>query len=362
MRLSAILSEAARNIGGGTTRAVTFALLLASMAGSLAVADAVTIHALQSQAQTFRQSGAATRILQSESAIRGTACDALANGSTPIVAAGALAETTPIDLAALPTTSIPAFRVSPGLVALLDGAPELVGAWISDALAETLAVAPGARLQTSDGVVTIAGTYPYPKDGRDNRLGFAMLIPVTADQAFDECWATAWPPGESTDLLLRSSAFEPGSTDALQIGQLNNTHGTTFDGALAFDSRITRFAYALIAVAGLSLGWASIRARRLEHAAALHAGQRRSEQLATILVETAAWALLGSALAAVLLLAFVIGSESPASSASHPNTTSVLPIVVAALPVGFGSALGGASIAAFATHERHLFRYFKERR
>ena len=362
MRLSAILSEAARNIGHGTTRVVLFALLLGSIAGGLAVADALAVYTLESQAQTFRQSGAATRILQSESAIRGTVCDALANGSNSVSAAGALSETTPIDLAALPTTSIPAFRVSPGLVALMGGAPEHAGAWISDTLAETLAVAPGEMLQTSTGMVTIAGIYPYPNDGRDNRLGFAMLIPVAADRTFDECWATAWPLGESTDLLLRSSAFAPGSTDALQIGQLNKTLGATFHGALAFDSRITKFAYPLIAVAGLSLGWASIRARRLEHAAALHAGQRRPEQLTTIIVETATWGLLGSAIAGILLLVPMIGSDLWGSPAPQPSTTSVLPIVIAALPIALGSALVGASIAAFTTRERHLFRYFKERR
>lgn len=362
MRLSAILSEAARNIFRGTTRAVLFALLLGSIVGGLAVADALTVHTLETQAQAYQQSGAATRILQSDSAIRGAACDALADGALPISAAGALSEDDPIELAALPTTSIPAFRVSPGFMGLLGGAPERAGTWISDVLAQTLSVVPGAQLQTSTGTITIAGIYPYPKDGRDNRLGFAMLVPVAADHVFDECWATAWPLGQSTDLLLRSSAFAPGSTDALQIGQLNKTHGTTFDGTLAFGSRITQYVYPLIAVVGLSLGWASIRARRLEHAAALHAGQRRSEQLTTILVETAAWALLGGTVAGLIMLGAVIGTDLWASSGSQPTAASVLQIIAPALPIAFGSALMGAAIAAATTQERHLFRYFKERR
>lgn len=362
MRLSAIFREAARNIGSGTTRAILLALLLGSITGSLAVADLLSVQTLETQAHAFRSSGAATRILQSESAIRGPACDALAGGSNPVSASGALSEADPIELAALPTTSIPAFRVTPGFVRLVGGDAELAGVWISDSLAETLAIAPGARLQTGTETVTIAGTYPYPDDGRDNRLRFAILVPVAAEREFDECWATAWPLAEGADVLLRSSAFAPGSSDALQIGQLNKTLGATFDGTTVFDARITKFVYPLIAGSGLCLGWASIRARRLEHAAALHAGQRRSEQLATILIETGVWVLLGSGVAAMIMLAAAIVTDRAGSVAHQPSVVAALSIALAALPVAFGAALLGAAMAASATRERHLFRYFKERR
>ena len=79
-------------------------------------------------------------------------------------------------------------------------------------------------------------------------------------------------------------------------------------------------------------------------------------------METAAWALLGSALAGIVLLAAVISTDALATAASQPSAVSVLPIVTPALPIAFATTLLGASIAALATRERHLFRYFKERR
>lgn len=76
---------------------------------------------------------------------------------------------------------------------------------------------------------------------------------------------------------------------------------------------------------------------------------------------TAAWALLASALAGIVLLAAVIGTDALAATASQPSAVSAWPIVTPALPITFGTTLLGASIAAFATLERHLSRYFKER-
>lgn len=362
MRAAAIFSEAARNLISGTSRAVTFSLLLSAILAGLVIADALAVHGLETRAETFRASGASTRVLQLEGSISGTACDHL-TGSGSIEASGAIVATAAVQFSALPSTTVPAFNVTPGLIALLADAPiRREGAWVSETLATTLAVDTGDTLATSDGPLAIAGTYRYPDDGRDSRLGYAVLLPVpTGSGSFDECWASAWPLSGDTDVLLRSSAFATGSTDPLQIAQLNRTQGSSFDAQREFETRITRFASPLAAGVSFGLGWVSIRLRRLEHAAALHAGQSRSALMLGITLETAAWALLGAVLAGAISLG-AFGVLATASSASDlSQLTTLIPIVAPALPAAGGAALIGAALAGIATREKHLFRYFKER-
>lgn len=353
MRLSAMWSEAWRNVWSGTTRASLFAILLGVIVGGLVLADAITVRTLEQQAQDFQASGAATRVLRTGGGgVSGVVCDALA-GTGTISAAGGLTPADPVEPLALPTTSIPRFSVTPGLIRLLGGTADRAGAWIPEPLAHTLKVGPGAQLPTTEGTITIAGTYTYPDDGRDSRLLYAVLLPERPEQNWDECWMKAWPLSDRNDVLLRSSAFaETGSTGSLQIGQLNKTHGSHFDGLAAFEERITRFAYPLVAGVGIALGWVSIRVRRLEHAAALHARQRRGEQLTTVLLETMTWAILGTGLAAVGVTAWLT---------TIPDPTTIAPVIAPAAPIALGAVLLGAALGTAVTRERHLFRYFKER-
>lgn len=352
MRLSTIFSEAARNITTGTTRAAVFATLLGVIVGSLLLADTLALRALHDDATTFVESGAAIRVMHTENAIQGADCDAL-SGHATVYASGALATADPIELTALPSTSIPAFRATPGMLRLLGANDVRTGAWLSERLAEPLGATPGVTLDTPLGELTVAGIFPYPDDGRDSRLGNAILLPTIAQDIYDECWASAWPLSEETDVLLRfTAASTTNNAAALQVGQLNKNHGSTFNGEERFDARITRFAYPLIAVIGAGLGWVSIRTRRLEHAAALHAGQHRPEQLLTILIESSTWAVLGASLAALITLtgALSTGTALP-----------LLPVAVPGVPIAIGGVLLGATAASSLTRERHLFRYFKER-
>ncbi len=63
MRLSALLREAVRNISHGTTRFVTFGLVLSALAGGLIYADVATVSRQIGTADTFRDSGSAVLTL-----------------------------------------------------------------------------------------------------------------------------------------------------------------------------------------------------------------------------------------------------------------------------------------------------------
>ncbi|GHC73246.1 hypothetical protein GCM10007079_07010 [Nocardiopsis terrae] len=355
MRPSAILSEAWRNLATGTSRAAVFGLGLAVVCGALAVADARNIVALEQRAAEFVASGASVRVLSAESSVNGSSCDAL-SGVPGVGGAGALRERAALRLDAMPDNPLPAYTVTPGLAAVL-GVETVTaeGVWLSEETARTLEATPGQSLGTAEGALTVAGTFPYPDDGRDVRPGYAALVPSADTDPFDECWARVWPPSESTqELLLSAVAADSPADTALTTGQLNASLGETFDGAAEFSDRITRFVPPATALAGLLLGFVSVRLRRLEFASALHVGQSRRSQLVTALLETGVWSTSGLVLAGCALVL-----ASHAGNPGEPGAVLAVsgPGLVAAVP----ACLAGAALALAGVRERHLFRYFKER-
>lgn len=356
MRPSAVFSEAVRNLAAGTTGALVLAVMLGAVCAGLAAADAQAINNLRSKAALFATSGSSTRVLAGKGQVDGAACDGLTQ-SDLIRSAGGLSESVPISLLAAPANPIPGFVVTPGMAAVL-GVREVkpTGVWISRELADTLGAAHGQRLDTSQGELTIAGIFPWPEDGRDVRLSYAILQPTPlANKAMDECWAHVWPSTDTADHLIRSATFvKAGSTEPMTIGQLNKTHGATLDTQAEFLTRPTRFALVGCLVVGFVLGFVAVRRRRLEYSAAKHSGQRWWAQTATALLETAAWAFGGLVMAnTALILALYL--------ADGAISTEVLAIDARGPAIGLlGSALG--TLAALARiREDHLFRYFKDR-
>ncbi|WP_017571339.1 hypothetical protein [Nocardiopsis halotolerans] len=350
-----LLGEVRRNLRTGTTRAVLFALALAAVTGTLAVADARTIVGLHQRAAAFVASGASVRVLDVAGSVDGGACDALAQ-VTGVAASGALAEDGSLVLSSMPDNPVPAYRVTPGLAAVLGVRAESTsGVWVSARTAETLGADPGQVLDTTDGPMTLAGVFDYPDDGRDSRLGYAVLLPEPAAGSFDQCWADTRPPTEKADELLRW-AVRPGADPSLSVtlGQLNTSLGTTFDGAAAFGERPTRFAAPAAALAGLVLGFVAVWLRRLELAGALHVGVSRRVLLAGTVLETSVWALAGLVLAVcALVVAAHVGNPADPWDAVAVDVRGPAAAVL--------TALFGASVAVFLVRERHLFRYFKDR-
>lgn len=350
-----VLSEAWRNLTSGTTRATAFALLLALTAGLLAWADVSAVDDVAERAVAFRAAGADVLRLQAPAAVDGRACQAQTR-LTGVEAAGALRSGAETRLTVLPGTTVSTFQVTPGLVDVVagDGASTVPGVWLSADLAATLGAHPGDTLRGNHGTMTVAGSYPYPSDGRDQQLANAILVPTAPTGAFDACWTRVWPTTAAVQplLLLPVDGSATSADSPPQTSQLNPTPGTTFDAAALLDQRTTRYAPWAALVVGLALGFVAVRLRRLELASARHAGTRVVDQLAQVLVETALWALAAAVLAAAPV-AWVAG-------ASHDPAVSwqLAARIVACAVAG---ALLGALVATALTRESHLFRYFKDR-
>ena len=260
----------------------------------------------------------------------------------------------PAALNSAPTNPIPGFRVTPGLADLLRiKAVAASGVWVPQNLAQTLAIVPGQRLATSRGELTVAGTYAWPEDGRDARLGYAVLQPIRSSSALDECWAEVWPSTDAADSLIRSTTFVTAApSEPVTLSQLNLTQGAALDARTDFVSRPSRFALPGGLAAGLVLGFGAIYCRRLEYSAALHCGQRRSAQVATALLETGVWALGGLLVAAAGL---GLALQLPAGS----TDAEIFLVDVRGPAMGvLGSGLGALSALALIREDR-LFRYFK---
>ncbi|MFF2623618.1 hypothetical protein [Oerskovia jenensis] len=355
MRLATILSESGRNVATGTSHAVGLALGLAIACGLLSGVDALTVIGLEQDATAYQASAAHVRTVSAPSAVDPDACAALTDSSS-VQAAGALVPTEPLIPSATPANPLQAFSVTTSLGRVLGvDAPHPEGVWVSETLAQTLGLSVGGTLGTSDGPLVVAGTFPWPQDGRDSRLGLAVLVPTTVDQRYDECWAAGWPTTGAVDDLLRTVVdVEPQSTEAVTVGQVNTSLGKSFDAHQAFEERPTRFAPWGCAGVGFVLGYWGLRRRRLEHAGARHAGQSRSAQLATASLETAVWAGAGAVVGGSALLVLVT------LSGAH-DQAAVFRLAAQGVALGALGALLGATVAVSLVRERHLFRYFKDR-
>jgi hypothetical protein len=355
MRLGAIAGEARRNIASGTSHAGLGFFVLAIVLIGLSLADVLAITRLQSDAQRFVSAQAATRGLATTGDVDGRACDALVNTDT-IRSAGAIGQATPLVFLAMPTVAIQSYRVTPGLAGVIGvDQPLPSGVWLDRGLADTLMVRQGDRLTTTRGTLTVAGLFDWPQDGRDQRLSFSVLVPEVPIQPYDQCWMRAWPTVDGNDLLLRATqrrlVDDPNSS---LIAQLNQSFGATLDAHSLFETRITRHGPILLLLASLALGFAITRSRRLEHASALHAGQAKTDQLLACLIETSAWAIPATAVAAIACRT-IIARLAPVDPGG------VLANIAPGLTMALAGPVLGAAAGCCLTREKHLFALFKTR-
>ncbi|RWZ55371.1 hypothetical protein ELQ92_15230 [Labedella populi] len=140
----------------------------------------------------------------------------------------------------------------------------------------------------------------------------------------------------------------------VQYSRLNTTLGTSFDGARAFEQRLTSMAWVAGAAGALVVGFVSVRIRRVAIASALHTRVPRGSLAAVLALETAAWVI------PVAIVAVGATSVFAASGAAADRATTLLLTgrVVAPAVVW---AFTGAALAFITTRERHLFRYVKDR-
>ena len=359
MRLRDVAGEARRNLRAGTSNALLFALSVAVLGALVGGADVATSVEGIRTVEEFRASGASVQMINSNGYIDGAGCDSL-SGSDGTTASGAYRLTdTGVRPLALPSTQLTRVDATPGVIDVLTGAEKGrpaasgPGLWISATLATDLGLSVGDVFQSDLGDTTIAGIYPYPNDGRDRALAYALLAVLpSSDGPFDTCLLNTWPPRQRGDGWTAPAVIE--SDQSPTFAQLNTKLGADLDLPGLGAKRSTRYAPAVGAVAGLVLGVLAIRRRRVELASALHSGVPRSALTVQVLIETAVWATAG-AIIAVPVLTWLAVTDNPASM--------VEPWVAGlrVLATTTSACVLGAFGAMLVTRESHLFRYFKER-
>lgn len=354
MKVRSIVSEAFQNTVAGTARAALLALLIALTVGVAAGADVATVHGLQNQARAFIDGGGATRVLVAEGSVDRARCDALDRYGS-VQAAAALRQAPDLPLDALAGAGFPVYEVTAGFAGLLGMRPAAEGVWVAEPLAESIGVVEGSTLLTGGREVKIAGVFAYPDDGRDARLGYAIVMPTESGGVFDECWMRSWPQGPDDEGVLRQAlTYDAGTGTEVSLTQLNRSKGSSFAGTTMFAERLTRWAPALAAGAGLFIGFAAVRSRRLEYASALHAGQSRGAMTATALLEAAVWSVFGAAIAGAAIYL--------SAGALAPDDITWVPAVIApSLVIAVAGALAGVLLGTVTVRESDLFRLFKER-
>ncbi|MBT1177546.1 hypothetical protein JS532_08230 [Bifidobacterium callimiconis] len=382
MRLSSIVSEALRNIAQGTSRAVLLALAVFVCSGLLGGYEMASVLALEKQAANRIQADADVKVIVG-APIDGAACDNLAistwkqtNGSSsangPSIS-GALRDGPQITPTSTPGRDVTSYEATPGLLHLLaehatttgrrnvDKANfvsvDATGIWVPTDLANDFGLSVGSRFETTSGITTVAGIYQWPNDGRDTRLAYAVITPVSASNGtFDECWARQWPVSNDTDRLLYSTAIITDGTEqgAAGITQLNKGFDSQYDALGSYLTRMTRWMPALGLMIGVLLGVLSVHRRRLEYAGALHSGQTKGAQLLELAVETWIWAGIGTLCAIIIL--FAAGYRLSIADSMAITITAIRTSVAL-----FSGTTVAAICAGACIRESQLFRYFKKR-
>jgi len=344
-------------VRSGTAHALRSALVLALVLGAAAVADVAGVEALLVRAAEFRTAGASVMTVEAPGAVDGATCDALAD-LPGVRAAGALRQApAPLAPATLPHGPVAAYLVSPGAPPLLHADDSgAAGVLLASEAAAALGVRTGDPLVLDGTATTVRGTYVWPEDGRRPGYAYAALLPADRTEPYDACWVDAYPVPAGLAALVRLTVLPAGDVQAppVVVSQLNTTLGTTFDGAQAHAARATRHAVWLSVVGGVLLGFAGVRARRLELAAARHVGVTARAQHVLLLLE---------GLAVVLPAAVLVGAATAVQiatgSGDDPGALARTAVHVAA--PGLAAALLGAQVATAVTREAHLFRYFRTR-
>lgn len=359
---ASVLTEAWRDFLTGTSRALLWAGVFLATVGLVAVFDVRSVVTVIQGAASFQQTGGATQVLAAQGQIDGQRCQAL-SGVGGIASAGAVRQGTPVVALNMPSTPIGVVEATQGVIDMLPvialpyeaNSSVSGGVWLSADLAQMLGAAPGNVIHTADGTATVAGVYTWPDDGRSRDLGYAMVVPVPPEGVFDQCWAQVWPPDvDLANLLFDAANGDVTPGNGVKMGQLNVSQGATYDAARLLASRPTRQAGWAGGTIGLVLGYAAVRARRLEVASSLHAGVPKPHLAWQHLLETAIWTLGVSMItAAGLLWAARLGNPDP----SWTTWTAGLRTIAA----GAAGTLIGAVLGVVTTREKDLFRYTKDR-
>lgn len=354
MRAADILGEALRNLRSGTASAGILVTFLALAATSLLIADVLSIANLQQRAQAIEHRGGDVRVIRAEGGISATSCSAL-DGLRLVRNAGALWEMDPVRLLALPQVTVPVFQLGIGVARMLGfPSPAPGGLYISEALAERWHAREGSQVATSSGNLTIEGVFPFADDGRDPRLGNALVVLGDDSTRASECWFSVWPPTRAADSFAYSAAVSRSEGALPEVAPLNPNVGDSFDFAAEYRSRPTALAWPMAVILFAAAACAGALLRRVEIAGNLHAGAGHRDVCLVLAVEALLWS--GSAAVAThtaVALAFKLTLvERMPGLESWIATSMVLSVAASVL---------GTMIPAALARESRLFAVFKAR-
>lgn len=356
MRLRIVCREAWRDTVTGVARLpVLSALFAAVLIGGLLL-DLLAVGGLIHRAERFQAAGASVLTVYAPGGIDGEVCESL-NRLPGVRAAGALRDTgTELQPELLPLSRVAAYEVTRSFPEVVRSDGSGAGIHLSSDVAQ--AFRPHSRgrhlvLRKPAGPGW-GRVYPWDDtDGRRGGYGYAALIPADAESPFDECWADLWPVSQSTRELLLL-AVTPGAGDPPQIGQLNTTLGTQFDGAAEFRGRPTRWLPLGMALGSFVLGFGAVRRRRLEIASDLHAGLSREDLYLKHVLESAAWAVIGVSLTVPVTVVLI--GDLPAQ-----DRGALAGLVTGAMLIGLAAVQCGTATGVALIRQRHFFAYFQQR-
>ena len=357
MRLRETFREAWRNINSRMSQFLSTLFILTCVIATCAGIDGRQVMSIEQKARTYRSSLSNVYVIKAEQQIEPAACQALPQ-NTGIEAAGGLRKATPIRLTLSKASPLNTYEVSQSFLTVITGGKQSSamtgGIWLSQALADKFFLHVGSQVDTTAGPMKLAGIYQWPEDGRDTRLGFAALVPVITPSAYDECWASVWPPKSITRTLNQALQYSETSSNA-QTEQVNYTMGDKFDPNTEFTSRLTRpliFAPLLLCFV---FGVAVCRRRKLENSGYLHAGEPKSSMVLRLMVEYGLCTLMAVCL--TLSISIIVLKIIRVTDISGVLVASLLPTICSTiLGMTMGTAVGACSIK-----EKSLFKHFKDR-
>lgn len=334
-----------------------WALIVLVIGVSAAGVEILQLKRLYDSAEKYVNAGASINVLAAAGRINPQACEAL-NQIDGIRAAGAIKETgTSITLTTLPSAPIPEAEITPHFPQLLHAdTSDTPGVIIADQVYEYTLSEPGQYLHTTAGKIPVNGIYSYPDDGRLSGYGYMMLSLTRDGTHYDECWADIWPESPEKTALLYT-ALEPDGGNERQtpmLTQLNPTLGTSFQGIVTYEQRITRFLPAIVGIVVCGIGFVMIRIRRLDYASALHARVARHDVFLIIVIGTMYWllpTLILLEMFSVLMSEILVRSVDETALLLANRNIVTIPVAL----------MIGIVIAWQLTREKHLFRYFKTR-